>query len=582
MPFDGLMLKSLLSEITPTIIESRIERIYQHTDFEINLFLYKNGATNKLIISANPSLPKIFLSQINKKNPDVAPNFCMLLRKNLIGGKIINVEQYDFERIVKISIQTRNELGDSVERNIIFEMMGKHSNIILTNQENRIIDAIKRLPPDITVRTIMPGRIYELPTVIKKSITEISFEDYKNLFFTQNIPLEKFLLNNFSGFSKQLSNEISLYAQEYLKNLSDEQFLKRSFDYIKELINIIENKNFNPILYFDNQNKPIDFYFINLRNIYKDNYKQRTFDSINKCIEQFYTIKEEQFYFNEKKTHLKKVINQAFEKIMNKYEINMHKISEANQADELKKYGDLIYANLNNLEIDNQYVKVIDYYSDDLKQIYIPIDKSKSIVDNANNFYKQFNKLKKGMDFAVQENQKLEQDINFLGNLDAMIDTATSLDDLDLISMELEKEGYLKQKHSSVKFIQSKKHTFHHFISFDGFDIYVGRNNQQNDYLTLKFASNDDIWLHTQKIPGSHVIIKTNNKEVPFSTIIQAAEIAAFFSKARMSTKVPVDYTFIKYIKKPPHSKAGYVIYENFKTIIVDPPNDVSKFNKYE
>lgn len=583
MPFDGVVLHILKNELSNELVDGKVERIYQPNQFEINLYIYKLGKTKKLVISANPSIPKIFLTEKQIKNPEVAPNFCMILRKNLLGAKVTNIFQVGLERILKIEFETKNELNDTVKRYIVFEMMGRHSNIFLTDCDDKIIDAIKRISFEGSSRPILPGLKYLLPPVLtKKNPLEITFEEFQAFFLNTEKSFENVLTDNLCGISKQFASEVVLHAQVFEKNSSQKDIVKRIFDSLIELLNCMDKKELlKPCIYFDGS-KMVDFYAIDL-NIYY-NLNKQCFASVNSCIEEFYSKKDEQVILNEKKQHLQKIIEQSIKKLGQKYEQNLQKMEEANNAELFKKYADLLLANLYTLKPSSDgTIEVTDYYSDELKTINIPIDKDKDIKQNAEKYYKLYNKLKKAQEYAKVELSTIEQELEFLNSLDALLQKSSDMLDLISIQEELEKEGYIKKQ--SEKNEKKSKHEYikaHHFISSDGFDIFVGRNNIQNDYLTMKIASYNDIWLHTQKIPGSHVIIRTNNKQVPERTLIEAASLAAYFSKAKNSTKVPVDYTYVKYIKKPPKSKPGFVIYENFKTVIVDSPSSIDEFKKIE
>ncbi|MEZ0536191.1 NFACT family protein [Caldicellulosiruptoraceae bacterium PP1] len=578
MPFDGLSLNILTSELNELLLDGKVERIYQPNQYEINIFVYKGGNNHRLIISANPSLPRIYISKKPKKNPEVAPNFCMLLRKNLLGSKIISISQVGFERIIKFEFETKNELGDVVSKYLVFEMMGKHSNIFFINSQNKIIDVIKRISPEQTSRLVLPGNEYALPSVIKTDPNNISYNYFYEILKNSKKSYENTLIDTFSGLSKQIASEIVLHAQVFNSTIDENEKIKRIFNKFEEILDYIEKKEKKPIIYIDQNKKPIDFYFLDL-NIYK-NYSKIEFEFLNDCIDHFYSIKEDNIYLTEKKSHLKKIIEQNFEKVINRYEINKIKLEEGKDADKYKIYADLLFSNISNAKIIDGNAEVIDYYSENLKKILIPIDKSKSISENAQIYYKMFNKLKNAYNYAQKEMHILEQEIDFLGSLDAILESSIDSEGLELIQSELEKEGLIKINKSKKKAKEISKP--YHFVSKDGFHIYVGKNNIQNDYLTLKFSSTNDLWFHTQKIPGSHVILKTEGKEIPFTTILECAQLSAFFSKAKLSTKVPVDYTFTKYIKKPPNSKPGFVIYDNFKTVIIDPPSNLDNFNKID
>jgi predicted ribosome quality control (RQC) complex YloA/Tae2 family protein len=579
MPFDGVVVKSVVEELSTLLIGGRIEKIFQPEIDEIILNIRVKNQSLRLVLSANSSCPRIHVTDTQKENPINPPVFCMLLRKHLSGGKVIDVEFHDFERMVSLHVESLTELGDLSIKRLVVEIMGRHSNIILLNSEGKIIDAIKHVDNNISsLREIMPAKLYTMPPSQYK-ISPFSFntDDFFNQAIDnpeiRNISIEKILLNNIKGFSPLLCREICWRSEIDSKTPLAEikkDGLDRLKNVLKDTIQCIAASNYNPCIVFEDktQQQPVDFHclkisqYVNVRHI----------PSINKVLDTFYLSRDNAERLKQKKSNLFSILHNNIQRCNKKLALQQEKLREVSDREKLKLYGELITANIHSIPLNVKSVSLLNYYSEDNEYVEIPLNPNLLPQENAQKYFKRYAKAKNAFKFTSIQLQETIKELKYLESVEHLLESCATLQEIEEIREELAEQGYInRKKKNSRKKQQAKPLKPLHFVSSDGFDIFVGRNNRQNDYLTLKMASSNDIWLHTKNIPGSHVIIKTNKKSVSASALEEAAVIAAFHSKARMSSKVPVDYTTVNNVKKPPGSKPGMVIYENFKTITVAP-----------
>lgn len=587
MPFDGVVCKCIVEELKNKIIDGRIEKVFQPEKDEVIIFIRAKGENQKLLLSANPSFPRIHLTSIQKQNPSVPPVFCMLMRKHLCGGKILDVQFHDFERIISLNIESTNELGDICVKKLVIEIMGKHSNIILLNNEDRIIDAIKHIDQGISsVREIMPARHYSLPPSQDK-ISPISIEPCKlidKLISDKNmgnLSVEKALLSTIRGFSPLLCREIchtsGLEPKTIIGDVSIEQrdMLSNS---LAKILQKIKNSKFNPciLLNDDVQKQPADFHCIK---IYHHPYLLFK-DSINDLLDFFYSSRDLEERLKQKKSSLMKSISNSIERCSRKLAVQQESIRDVADREKLKLYGELILANIYSIKPGDKEATVLNYYSENSQDyITIPLDENLTPQLNAQKYFKQYAKAKNTYAYASSQLEETLKELDYLESVQLNLENARTMEEIEEIKAELVSQGYMHESTASGKNSkkQSKSLDPIKYISDDGFEILVGRNNMQNDILTLKIASSNDIWLHTKNIPGSHVIIRKKQGDIPDTTLLQAAMIAAYRSKAKYSSNVPVDYTFVKNVKKPSGSKPGMVIYDNYKTIYVTPDENILK-----
>lgn len=582
MPFDGSVVNSVVHELNKKLINGKIEKIYQPEKDELLIYVRCFRESFKLLLSASSSYPRVHLTEENKSNPAVPPSFCMLLRKHLIGGRITDVRQPEFERIIEIDIDTFDELGYSAHKTLIAEIMGRNSNIIFIDKPTgRIIDSIKRVSFEISsVREILPGKVYEYPpSGDKTNPLHASKESFIGRIAKTagGIKAEKYLINSYNGISPAVARDICFRAGID----GDTDLTQCGSDTIEKLYTAfsgfresVRNASFNPnIVYKDG--KAFDFSCFAL-DIYRG-YDRQEFSDISEAIEKFYHEKDQKDRIKQKSGDIYRIITNRLDRCYKKLEILNNELQEAADSEKFKIYGDLIMSNIYNLQKGQESVRLQNYYSPDGEYIEIPLDSRLSPSANAQKFYKQYNKSKNAVNKIKDQIEDNRREIMYLESQLDNLDKCTEELEIEEIRNELAEQGYIKAR-KAVKSKRAEASRPMRFISSTGFDIYVGKNNVQNDYLTLKFASNQDIWLHTKDIPGSHVIIVTGGRNVDDTTLEEAANLAAFYSKGRMSSKVPVDYTRRKNVKKPGGAKPGMVVYENYFTMYITP--DEEKVNK--
>ncbi|MCX8131667.1 MAG: NFACT family protein [Clostridia bacterium] len=579
MPFDGIVTKCISKELSDTLVGSRIEKIFQPEKDEILMNIRAQGQNLKLLLSANANYPRVHITWVSKENPANPPVFCMLLRKHLSGGRIVGIDFHDFERIITINIEAMNELGDLSVKKLIIEIMGRHSNIILTTSEDRIIDSIKHVDNEVSsVREVMPARTYVLPPSQNKT-NPLELDTDKFFRISAETPLvsiEKYLLNNLKGFSPLLCSEVCYRSCVDGKNsinrlLAEE--VSRLESVLSDIIDEIKQDNFSPCIIMDGAaapGKPIDFHCLPI----KQHPNIKYIDSISKTLDIFYSTRDNIERQKHKKADLYKVLNNNMDRCNKKLALQQEKLREVSDRENLKLYGELITANIYCIPANTDKVSLLNYYSQDSEYLEIKLDENLSAQQNAQRYYRQYTKAKSAYSYTSKLMEDTRGELDYLESVLLLLDNCNSLQEIEEIREELIEQGYysLKRKQNSKK-RQSGSEPLH-FKSSDGFDIFVGKNNKQNDQLTLKLSSSNDIWLHTKNIPGSHVIIKKLQHEIPGRTLEEAGMLAAYHSKAKMSSGVPVDYTAVKNVKKPSGAKPGMVIYDNFKTMIVTPDEE--------
>ena len=581
MAFDGLVVHAISDELSSKLVGGKIDKVYQPENDEIVLHIRNNKENFKLVLSASASNPRVYLStNYKKENPINAPMFCMLLRKYIQSGNIVSVSQVGFERIIKITVESLDELKAKTTKDIIIEIMGRHSNIILTHEENKIVDSIKRIPPSVSrVRQLLPGMTYVLPPAQDKlnPLDKISRDKFKETISDFDGSISKCIYSKFLGISPIVSKEICFRSNLDISTPAS-SIDGIDFDNLyKEFSNVILNikdSNYNPCLAIDPSiNKLLDFSSIDLTLF--DNLKVIHDESISSIIESFYANKDAKERINQRASDFKKSISIKLDRLYNKLKKQKIELKESDNANIYKIKGELITAYIYMIEKGMDFVEVQNFYEEDCPLIKIDLNKNLTPSENAQKYFKRYNKLKHAKKEITAQVELSLEEINYLENIILSIDNCDNLAELDDIKEELQKLGYMRGKVKSKKDKNNLTTKPNEFLSSDGFTILVGKNNKQNDFLTLKIANNDDLWMHTKNIPGSHVIIKTEGKEIPESTIFEGAMLAAFFSKSKMSSQVPVDYTLKKNVKKPNGSKPGMVIYETNSTIYVTPSEEL-------
>lgn len=570
MALDTLALQCITEELKNTIIGGRIEKIHQPERDEITINIRTLTDSYKLTVSASPTSPRIHFSTSAKLNPKSPPMFCMLMRKHLSSGKITNIRNLECDRIVIIDIESYNELGDLTVKHLITEIMGRHSNIILTHDDYTIIDSVKHIDFTMSsVRQILPGGTYVTPPLQDK--IPILSEDIRN--FSVNLPetpvrIDKLLLSQIGGISPLTAREIT-YSVFGSCDISTKDLT--SPEILNNAVRNFPADSFKPCMITETDSgRILDFSAIDIKQ-YESLACIKYYTSISKLLEDFYKTKDSAERMKQKSSDVLKLLNNNISKVSKKINILKSTLDDAKNKEKHKKYGDLLTANIYNIKQGDEFAEVTDYYSENLETIKIALQPNLTPAQNAQRYYKLYNKAKIAEIEAAIQLKHAKDDLEYLESTLILAENCTTESDINAIRSELAEIGYMKQKRNDKKQTTAASRP-HHYISSDGFDIYVGKNNTQNDKLTLKFANSSDIWFHTKKIHGSHVIIKLGlDKDVPPSTITEAAQLAAYYSKARESSRVPVDYTTVKNVRKPNGAKPGMVIYDFYNTIYVNP-----------
>lgn len=613
MAFDGIVTKKIVNEFKNELIGGKIDKIFQNDKNTILLKIYSHSTHYSLNICIDAHNCRIHLTNNTKQNPLVAPNFCMLLRKHLIGGFITNIETYGLERLVKIDINTINEFNEVENKTLIIELMGKHSNVILLNNKNIIIDALRHITASDTIyRDILPSRLYRFPISDKLDFTKINnfdvfyqkiepsldneiYLDNSNNHKVLNIEkLASIIANSFTGFS--LSFVKSAIEKCNIQNTNKEN-LQKLYNYFNNTLSLNN-------LTFENLYKKDKLYDYVLTcsdkvTLYEQKYK------LNNFIDDFYFKRETSETFTNYRNSILKMILDLLKKYNSRLISINSKLKECDEMDKFKLYGELITANLYKLtNTHTDYIELENYY-DNNNLIKIPLDKKYSPSLNAKRYFKKYSKLKNALEIVSAQKKETEEELDYIQSIVYELESATTLEDIQDIFEEISENVIFKNdlkfteksnnkntknqnslknskvfKSSHQKSMANKKSTKKnqkensysplHF-EVDGFDLYVGRNNKENDWLTFTFANKSDIWFHTKDVHGSHVILKCGDVEVSDDTLVKCAKITAEHSKAKNSSNVPVDYCKVKFVRKPNGAKPGMVIFTNNKTIYVNP-----------
>lgn len=569
MAFDAIVTRAMVKELNDRILLGKIDKIYQPIRDELVINIHTKCGNKRLFASASSNAPRLHFINYNTANPATPFAFCMLLRKHLSGGRIIAIKQKDCERIIEFSFETLNELGFTLGKKLIFEIMGKHSNIILVDTESgNIVDAIKRVSIDTSrARQVLPGIRYEYPPAQDKiGFDELTFEEFVAL-----QPSPKIYLNTIGGISPAISRELAdralnrgkqeafelIEASSQIGNTSETNLAMDSRQEIK------------PVIYYEDKEctKPLDYHVMNLNELEESAYS-RHFDSMSECIDSFFSGKINSSLVKQRSHDLYKKVQAMYDKAILKKQKLSEDLISAQDSEYLRLYGEILTANLHAVKPGISKVKLVNYY--DGSEIEIPLDTRFSASKNAQIYFKKYGKSKTAIKEKTSQLKETQADIDYLDSVLSFLDEPENSDDIEAVRAELVEGGYLRPRKLKGKALKFKPSP-HRYKSPSGFDILVGRNNKENDLLTLKTASKSDIWLHTKDIPGSHVILKTNGENVAADDIYCAAAIAAWHSKAKSSANVAVDYVPVRYVKKPSGAKPGMVIFTNNHTVYIDP-----------
>lgn len=579
MAFDGIVISNLSYELNTNLVGGRISKISMPEENELIFTVKNNAKTYRLLISASASLPLVYLTDVNKPAPKVAPAFLMLLRKYIGTAKITDIFQMGLERILCFKLEHLNELGDLSHKCMYVEIMGKHSNIIFTDENNKIIDSIKRISANMSsLREVLPGREYFLPDELKKKdLLNTELEEFTEILKSKEYALSKSIYMNFAGISPLIAEEIvlraSLSSQAPSTSLSELEYT-HLFHTIKNLLDDINAHNFSPNIVYRKE-EALEFSSVELFSYNSEEYKKYSYDSVSKMLYDFYSSREAFVLNRQKSSDLRRIVNTALERASKKYDLQEKQLQDADKKDIYRVYGDLLNTYGYSLKGGESSFTTENFY-DDNKEITIPLDKNKSAKENAKKYYDKYAKLSRTTKALSEEIVNTKNDIEHLLSIQTALDVSSDDESLSQIRQELVDFGYIK-KHSSGKQKKSTSHPYH-YISTDGYDIYVGKNNYQNEELTFKVATGNDWWFHAKGIPGSHVILKSNNEEdLPDRVYEEAAALAAFYSKAKDSEKVEVDYIQKKNIKKVAGAAPGFVIYHSNWSMVATPKADLQQ-----
>lgn len=571
MSLDGTVVKNLVYEINNRIVNGRIDKIYQNENNDLLINIRANGQKERLFVSISGS-PRIYFSEEIFDSPQNPPAFCMLLRKHLENNQILKVCQYKMDRIIEIHVKSRDELGLFSEKCLIIELMGKHSNVILIDNDSRkIIDSLKRVNFNLSsVREILPGIIYNANDIsdgLDPCDTQSIVDLIKNQ--EENFNLKTFFIKTFTGISPQMCRELEYRSNiDFKRNISslnsnEIEILNKIFI---EIFSNIKVNNFTPTkIYRDEIFK--DFYSIDLKEL---NEKEKIkAESISSLLEEFYNSKFLRDTLGSKSKELKKSVKKNIDKISRKLSNQSNELNLALNREKYKIYADLISSNFHKIEKGVDSVKVENFYNE-MEEIEIPLDSKLDGPSNASKYYKKYSKLKNAAIYLKEQIEIGKSELDYLESILLNIEFAETPEEIDDLYEELEKEGYLKKKKKNNKKRKDSQENYIKLKTDDGFDIFIGKNNRQNDYLTLKKAKKNDLWFHVKDAPGSHVILKNDNRDFTNISLITAAKLAAKYSSLSKSQNIPVDYTFKMNVKRHPAKKPGLVTYTNYKTINVN------------
>ncbi len=562
MAFDGITVSCLVKELNETLIGGRLYKIAQPEKDELLLTIKQPGGQYRLLISAGASLPLLYLTAQNKVSPMTAPNFCMHLRKHLQNGRIIRISQPGLERIVQIEVEHLDEMGDLCKKKLIVELMGKHSNLIFCDHEDVILDSIKRVSALVSsVREVLPGKEYFVPdTMHKKDFLTVTEEEFVNVVGEKSAPLFKAIYTNFTGISPIMAQEmcyragldgevaVAAYSMEQLQGLYKEA---------RRIATCIASGDFSPCIIYEGV-KPIEFCALPLR-LYEDGvHSVVRYETMSALLEDFYAKKNAQIRIKQRSADLYRIVQTALERNVKKYDLQLQQMKDTEKREKYRVYGELLNAYGYGLTPGAKELTTINYYTNE--PIKIPLDETLSASENAKRYFEKYNKMKRTYEALKTLTEEVHAQIEHLRSIETALEIAANEEDLVEIKEELIESGYIRRKGGTKKTKVTSKPF--HYISSEEYDIYVGKNNFQNEELTFKFATGNDWWFHAKGMPGSHVIVKNPKGEMlPDQTFEEAASLAAYYSAGQKMDKVEVDYIQKKHVKKPGGGKPGFVVY---------------------
>ncbi len=578
MAFDGTVIAALVSELNDKLAGGRVMKVAQPEKDEL-IITIKNYDQFKLLLSADAGLPLIYITEVSKESPLVSPAFCMLLRKHLQSAKLLSVSQPGLARVVYFDFEHLDDMGDLKKKRLIIEIMGKHSNIILCDDENRIIDSIKRIPASVSsVREVLPGREYFITETVKKlDPFTMTGEEFENEMRTLGMPVSKALYSGVTGISPLIANEIIYRAgidPDMNTAVADRDILLHLYKTFDRTFDDIKEKHFEPAIIYRNST-PYEFAVI--RQTLLETVAEcecRSIDSVSLMLESFYEAKNAHTRIKQRSSDMSKIVANAIGRAAKKYELQLKQLEDTEKRDKFRIYGELLTTYGYMAEEGAKSISVNNYYTGE--DIVIPLNPEISAIENAKAYFDRYSKLKRTYEALSKYIEETKEELEHLESIKIALEIAVHEEDLEAIREELAQFGYMKRPSGKNSKKGAKKSGSRVSAPFcytteDGFKIYVGRNNYQNDELTFKFANGADWWFHAKDCPGSHVVLKTEGREVPDKVFEQAAALAAYYSKNKDNDKTEVDYLERKNVKKPNGAKPGFVVYYTNFSMVVSP-----------
>lgn len=570
MAFDGITIANIVTELNQTITGGKINKIAQPENDELIITIKNQRKQYRLFLSASASLPLIYLTETNKPSPLTAPNFCMLLRKHIGSGKIIAIEQPGMERIIRFTIEHLNELGDLCTKYLIVEITGKHNNIIFCNEEDQIIDSIKHVSAHMSsVREVLPGRPYFIPeTQSKLNPFVLTEEIFQEKIFPRPVNVAKAIYTSITGISPLMAEEVCYRAGIDggipTDGLEDVERVHLAHTFLR-MVDDIRDGHFEPNIIYKGK-EPVEFACFPLSQ-YQD-YRAVSYPSIFPVLETYYAEKNIVTKMRQKTVDLRKIVQNALERNVKKYQLQQKQLKDTEKKEKYRVWGELLNTYGYEVEPGAKSMEALNYYTNEM--IQIPLDETMTPQENAKKYFDKYSKLKRTKEALDTLLQETGDEIKHLESIAASLDIASSEADLVQIKEEMMEYGYVKRKNTGGKKVKVTSRPYH-YISSDGYDIYVGKNNFQNVELSFKFASGNDWWFHAKGQPGSHVIVKSKNEELPDRTFEEAGKLAAYYSKGRQAPKVEIDYTQKKNLRKPTGGKPGFVVYYTNYSLLIEP-----------
>lgn len=571
MAFDGITIAAIVNELNKVLIGGRLFKIAQPEKDELILTIKNNKEQYRLQISAGASLPLLYLTSSNKVSPSTAPAFCMLLRKHISNGRITKIYQPGLERVINFEIEHLNEMGDLCTKVLVVELMGKHSNIIFCDDENHIIDSIKHINIQMSsVREVLPGREYFIPmTIDKANPLNVNYDNFKMLIKSKSLVLSKALYNSFTGISPAASEDIINLAgldSSIAANCINDTEIYHLYNIFSNYMTDVKECNFHPVIYYSD-GAPVEFSAFPLSTYSNNKENSVSYSSISEVLEKYYAEKDLITRIRKRSTDLRQIVNTALSKSLKKYDLQLKQLEDTKKRERYKIYGELLTAYGYNVPEGAKELKCLNYY--DNTEITIPLDSDMSALDNAKKFFDKYGKLKRTYEALSEIIVETKREAEHLESISTALDIATDENDLKAIKEELIEYGYIKRKYSDKKSKFVNKPI--HIIISDDYEIYIGKNNFQNEEVSFKIATGNDWWFHTKTIPGSHVVVKSKTDELPDKLYEIAGGLAAYFSKARNQEKVEIDYTQKKNLKRVNGAAPGFVIYHTNYSMICKP-----------